>query len=172
MWNDIRTDSTVDIILAKVPDNNTNYFKSNCGLPISPYFSAFKIKWLMHFVPQVKKAIKANKCLFGTVDTWLLWVRFFLYSILIGHNLENPQENEAQDILELKNCVINNANPESQYAKGFHQNQTSCGKTEQDWSNDNLSFTFKQLQFLLGFAFAMKIIKDQEQNKNNGTLSV
>nr|CAI5864887.1 unnamed protein product [Callosobruchus analis] len=73
VWHDIRTDSTVDIILAKVPDNNTNYFKNICGLPISPYFSAFKIKWLMHFVPQVKKAIKAEKCLFGTVDTWIIW---------------------------------------------------------------------------------------------------
>lgn len=24
-------------------------------------------------MPEVKKAIKAKKCLFGTVDTWLLW---------------------------------------------------------------------------------------------------
>lgn len=74
VWNDIRTDSTVDIILAKVPDNNTNHFKSNCGLPISPYFSAFKLKWMMYYVPQVRKAIKFKRCLFGTVDTWLLWV--------------------------------------------------------------------------------------------------
>lgn len=28
----------------------------------------------MHYVPQVKKAIKLKRCLFGTVDTWLLWV--------------------------------------------------------------------------------------------------
>ncbi|KAJ8936130.1 hypothetical protein NQ318_022212 [Aromia moschata] len=73
VWSDIRTNTTVDIILAKVPDNNTNYFKQICGLPISPYFSAFKLKWLMHYVPQVRKAVKANKCLFGTVDTWILW---------------------------------------------------------------------------------------------------
>ncbi|XP_018579603.1 glycerol kinase [Anoplophora glabripennis] len=73
VWNDIRTNTTVDIILAKVPENNTNYFKPICGLPISPYFSAFKLKWLMHYVPQVKKAMKAKKCLFGTVDTWILW---------------------------------------------------------------------------------------------------
>lgn len=83
MWNDIRTDTTVDVILAKVPENNTNYFKPICGLPISPYFSAFKIKWLMHYVPQVKKAVKAKKCLFGTVDTWLLWVRIRLYLIFL-----------------------------------------------------------------------------------------
>ncbi|XP_056643614.1 glycerol kinase-like isoform X2 [Diorhabda sublineata] len=73
VWNDIRTDSTIDRILAKVPEQNTNYFKNHCGLPISPYFSAFKLKWLMHYVPQVKKAIKAKTCLFGTVDSWILW---------------------------------------------------------------------------------------------------
>lgn len=74
MWNDIRTDSTVDQILAKIPENNKNHFKGICGLPVSPYFSAFKLKWLIHYVPAVKKAIKEKKCLFGTVDTWLLWV--------------------------------------------------------------------------------------------------
>lgn len=73
VWNDIRTDSTVDQILAKIPENNKNHFKGICGLPVSPYFSAFKLKWLIHYVPAVKKAIKEKKCLFGTVDTWLLW---------------------------------------------------------------------------------------------------
>lgn len=73
VWNDIRTDSTVEVILAKIPENNKNHFKPICGLPVSPYFSAFKLKWLIHHVPAVKKAIKEKKCLFGTVDTWLLW---------------------------------------------------------------------------------------------------
>ncbi|XP_022915751.1 glycerol kinase 3-like [Onthophagus taurus] len=73
VWNDIRTDATVDKILAKLPDNNKNHFKPLCGLPVSPYFSAFKLKWLMDNVPNVRKACKAKKCLFGTVDTWILW---------------------------------------------------------------------------------------------------
>ncbi|XP_030767741.1 glycerol kinase [Sitophilus oryzae] len=73
VWNDNRTDETVDVVLAKVPDNNKNHFKPVCGLPISPYFSAFKLKWLISSVPAVSKAIKDKTCLFGTVDTWLLW---------------------------------------------------------------------------------------------------
>lgn len=76
MWNDIRTNSTVDQILSKVSDNNKNYFKPICGLPVSPYFSAFKLKWLLDNVPEVKKAYKRGKLLFGTVDTWILWVKF------------------------------------------------------------------------------------------------
>ncbi|KAK4872952.1 hypothetical protein RN001_014981 [Aquatica leii] len=73
VWNDIRADDTVDQILAKLPDNNKNHFKSICGLPVSPYFSAFKLKWLKDNVKVVNRACKAGTCLFGTVDSWLLW---------------------------------------------------------------------------------------------------
>ncbi|CAG2068311.1 unnamed protein product, partial [Timema podura] len=72
-WSDIRTDSTVDLILAKVPDNSKNSLMPLCGLPISPYFSALKLRWLIDNVPAVRKAIKEGRCLFGTVDSWLVW---------------------------------------------------------------------------------------------------
>jgi len=45
-----------------------------CGLPIFHYFSALKIIWLMENCESVKEAIAAGNCLFGTVDTWLIWV--------------------------------------------------------------------------------------------------
>ncbi|XP_037031870.1 glycerol kinase [Bradysia coprophila] len=72
-WNDIRTDETVDKILAKLPDQNKNYFKSISGLTISPYFSALKLRWLSDNIPSVKKAIRDRRCLFGTIDSWLIW---------------------------------------------------------------------------------------------------
>lgn len=46
-----------------------------CGLPLSPYFSALKLSWLIENVSEVKKAIEENRCLFGTIDSWLIWVR-------------------------------------------------------------------------------------------------
>ncbi|XP_045478379.1 glycerol kinase [Harmonia axyridis] len=73
VWNDIRTDSTVDIILSKVPEGNPHHFKQVCGLPISPYFSAFKVKWLLHYSKDIKQAVRQGRCLFGTVDTWIVW---------------------------------------------------------------------------------------------------
>ncbi|KAK9883116.1 hypothetical protein WA026_001316 [Henosepilachna vigintioctopunctata] len=73
VWSDIRTDSTVDIILSKVPDANPHHFKHICGLPISPYFSAFKLKWLIYYSSDIKQAIRQGKCMFGTVDTWIVW---------------------------------------------------------------------------------------------------
>ncbi|KAL9904920.1 glycerol kinase-like isoform X1 [Glossina fuscipes] len=73
VWNDIRTNHTVDQVLARVPDQNKNYFKHMCGLPISPYFSALKIRWLKDNVPAVKKACREKRCKVGTIDSWIIW---------------------------------------------------------------------------------------------------
>ncbi|CAG9855577.1 unnamed protein product [Phyllotreta striolata] len=72
VWMDTRTHSTVDEIL-KFGMRNQNFLQQLCGLPVSTYFSALKIKWLMDNVPHVKEAIEDKRCLFGTVDTWLIW---------------------------------------------------------------------------------------------------
>lgn len=48
-------------------------FQKVCGLPFSPYFSAFKIAWLLRNVIAVINAYKEGRCYFGTVDSWLLW---------------------------------------------------------------------------------------------------
>jgi glycerol kinase len=50
-----------------------NAFKKSCGLPLANYFSAVKIKWMMENCNDVAKAIEENRCLFGTVDTWIIW---------------------------------------------------------------------------------------------------
>ncbi|XP_015599530.1 glycerol kinase isoform X2 [Cephus cinctus] len=73
VWSDIRTDSTVDQIIAKFPDQSKNHLKPLCGLPVSPYFSALKIRWLKDNVPAVRKAIREKRCKVGTMDTWVIW---------------------------------------------------------------------------------------------------
>ncbi|KAF7270932.1 hypothetical protein GWI33_016141 [Rhynchophorus ferrugineus] len=75
VWLDVRTSVTVDQLLDKIPNKtkNKNYLKPLCGLPLSPYFSAVKLRWLLDNVPKVKKAVASNNCLFGTIDTWLIW---------------------------------------------------------------------------------------------------
>lgn len=75
VWLDVRTSSTVEQLLDSVPNRtrNKNYLKPLCGLPLSPYFSAVKLKWLQDNVPKVKKAMASGNCLFGTVDSWLIW---------------------------------------------------------------------------------------------------
>ena len=56
----------------ELPGGRT-HFVETCGLPISTYFSATKLLWLMENVDAVKEAVKAGDALFGTVDTWLIW---------------------------------------------------------------------------------------------------
>lgn len=43
------------------------------GLPIDPYFSATKIKWLLDNVKGARQKAEQGKLMFGTVDTYLMW---------------------------------------------------------------------------------------------------
>ncbi|KAK0168455.1 hypothetical protein PV327_002253 [Microctonus hyperodae] len=73
VWSDIRTDVIADQIIAKFPDHSKNHLKPLCGLPVSPYFSALKIRWLKQNIQNVKKAIRDKRCKVGTLDTWIIW---------------------------------------------------------------------------------------------------
>lgn len=73
VWNDIRTSRTVDGILARLPGHDKDALRDLAGVPVSPYFSALKLRWLLDNVPAVRRAVQEKRCLFGTVDTWLVW---------------------------------------------------------------------------------------------------
>ncbi|OAD57842.1 Putative glycerol kinase 3 [Eufriesea mexicana] len=75
VWLDMRTTTTLEDILDSVPNKtrNKNYLKPLCGLPMSPYFSALKIRWLIDNIPCIKHAVDEKRCAFGTIDTWLIW---------------------------------------------------------------------------------------------------
>ncbi|KAI5660462.1 hypothetical protein M9H77_29255 [Catharanthus roseus] len=72
VWMDVRT-SSICRKLENELSGGRNHFVDTCGLPISTYFSAVKLLWLMENVDAVKKAIKKGDALFGTIDTWLIW---------------------------------------------------------------------------------------------------
>ncbi|CAF4288039.1 unnamed protein product [Rotaria sp. Silwood2] len=72
VWLDARTEETVDFLL-KQYSKDKNCLQKQCGLPISTYFSALKIRWLIDNNEDVRNAIKQKRCLFGTVDSWLLY---------------------------------------------------------------------------------------------------
>ncbi|XP_015120860.1 glycerol kinase isoform X2 [Diachasma alloeum] len=73
VWMDMRTTSIVDDILRGIRNRNKNYLKPLCGLPISPYFSALKLRWLLDNVDRVREAVDCGRCMFGTIDSWLIW---------------------------------------------------------------------------------------------------
>ncbi|XKL69305.1 hypothetical protein PGB90_007074 [Kerria lacca] len=73
VWMDNRTSVTVSKLLSNKEDRSKDQLRELCGLPISPYFSALKYRWLIDNVPEITKAIQEKRCLFGTVDSWLIW---------------------------------------------------------------------------------------------------
>ncbi|KAL0985602.1 hypothetical protein UPYG_G00159310 [Umbra pygmaea] len=73
VWLDLRTQSTVERLINKTPGKNKNHLKDKTGLPISTYFSAVKLRWLMDNVEEVAEAVLTHRAMFGTVDSWLIW---------------------------------------------------------------------------------------------------
>ncbi|XDV15058.1 hypothetical protein PO909_015203 [Leuciscus waleckii] len=73
VWLDLRTQSTVERLINKTPGRNKNHLKHKTGLPISTYFSAVKLRWLMDNVEKIHEAVLSHKAMFGTVDSWLIW---------------------------------------------------------------------------------------------------
>uniref|UniRef100_A0A671SHK8 Probable glycerol kinase n=1 Tax=Sinocyclocheilus anshuiensis TaxID=1608454 RepID=A0A671SHK8_9TELE len=49
------------------------FIQHKTGLPISTYFSAVKLRWLMDNVEKVHEAVLSHRAMFGTVDSWLIW---------------------------------------------------------------------------------------------------
>ncbi|GAA6227599.1 glycerol kinase isoform X2 [Lates japonicus] len=73
VWLDLRTQSTVERLINKTPGRNKNHLKHKTGLPISTYFSAVKLRWLMDNVSEVHEAVVSHRAMFGTIDSWLIW---------------------------------------------------------------------------------------------------
>jgi glycerol kinase len=76
VWLDSRTHAIVEELLRQenFQPAGKDTLRPICGLPLSTYFSATKLVWLIKNVPAVQKAIQDDRCIFGTVDTWLIWV--------------------------------------------------------------------------------------------------
>ena len=69
-WQDRRTDSFCDA-LARSADGRR--IQERTGLPIDPYFSATKLRWLLDHIPGARQLAGRGELLAGTTDAWLLW---------------------------------------------------------------------------------------------------
>jgi glycerol kinase len=70
VWQDTRVAGDV-ARLAK--DGGQDRFRPQTGLPLSTYFSALKLRWILQNVPNARAMAQAGELLFGTIDTFLLW---------------------------------------------------------------------------------------------------
>lgn len=70
VWQDVRTQPIVDRLSA---EGGADRFRQQTGLPLSTYFAATKILWLLENVAGLRQRAEQGEVLFGTIDTWLLW---------------------------------------------------------------------------------------------------
>ncbi|HEY2458083.1 MAG TPA: glycerol kinase GlpK, partial [Candidatus Acidoferrum sp.] len=70
VWQDTRVEGMV-VDFAK--QGGLDRFRATTGLPLSTYFSALKIRWLLENVAGARRLAETGELLFGTVDTYLLW---------------------------------------------------------------------------------------------------
>ena len=68
VWLDTRTSETVRKLVENAPRQDADCLRPRCGLPISTYFSAVKMRWLLDNCKEVKEAVHEGRCLFGNVD--------------------------------------------------------------------------------------------------------
>ena len=75
VWDDARTADIVNDIHTTCTAEQIQYITQTTGLPISTYFAATKMKWLLDNVEQIRYDIqhRNEQVCFGTIDTWLLY---------------------------------------------------------------------------------------------------
>lgn len=70
VWQDTRTDAMVDD-LVRAPGARS--IQRLSGLPLSSYFSAPKLRWMLEETPGLRERAERREVLFGTMESWLIW---------------------------------------------------------------------------------------------------
>lgn len=71
VWNDDRTTEICCRIASRL--GGADVFRETTGLPVSTYFSMYKLLWMIENVERVAKAVDHGRCMFGTVDCWIVY---------------------------------------------------------------------------------------------------
>ena len=70
VWMDMRAQAVCDDLELR---GLKAAIRDKTGLPLSPYFSGTKIRWLLDHVPGLREAAERGEAVAGTVDSWLLY---------------------------------------------------------------------------------------------------
>src|SRR5712671_4741177 len=70
VWQDTRVADEVGKFAKEI---GNPFFRSRTGLPLSTYFSALKLRWLLENIPGARHQAEAGEVLFGNIDSFLLW---------------------------------------------------------------------------------------------------
>jgi len=70
VWQDTRTS---DYVSELARQGGQDRFRAKTGLPLSTYFSSWKIRWILDHIPESREQSEAGDLLFGNIDTFLVW---------------------------------------------------------------------------------------------------
>lgn len=70
VWQDTRV---ADEVAQFARNGGQDRFRAKTGLPLSTYFSALKLRWILQNTPKARSMAQAGDLLFGTIDTFLVW---------------------------------------------------------------------------------------------------
>jgi glycerol kinase len=70
VWQDMRVAAEVSRMAREHGDD---FFRSRTGLPLSTYFSALKLCWILQNIPGARVQAEKGEILFGNIDTFILW---------------------------------------------------------------------------------------------------
>lgn len=73
-WTDTRTAEIVQHLERMTDEETKNKMREKTGLPLSTYFSAAKLRWLLDNDDAIREEYdRGQDLMFGTVDTWLIY---------------------------------------------------------------------------------------------------
>ncbi|MEC8756483.1 MAG: glycerol kinase GlpK [Bacteroidota bacterium] len=70
VWQDRRTLSYCNELKSKGLEDR---IRDKTGLPIDPYFSASKVRWILNSSEEIRQRAEEGHLCFGTIDSWLIW---------------------------------------------------------------------------------------------------
>ncbi|MCF7946154.1 MAG: glycerol kinase GlpK [Spirochaetia bacterium] len=70
VWQDLRGKQFIDSL---IEEGGIDRLRAKTGVPLSPYFSGSKIRWMMDNVEGLKERAENGEAYIGTIDTWLVW---------------------------------------------------------------------------------------------------
>ena len=95
VWQDQRTTQFIEALKAKGIEQLT---LARAGLPLDPYFSASKLRWILKHVPQAARLLKKGQLKLGTSDS------FFIYR-LTGEYATDVTTASRTSLMNLATCV-------------------------------------------------------------------
>ncbi|HKT48919.1 MAG TPA: glycerol kinase GlpK [Candidatus Angelobacter sp.] len=70
VWQDTRVAEDAARLGREIGED---FFRSRTGLPLSTYFSALKVRWLLKHVAGLRRRAEQGEVLFGNIDSFLVW---------------------------------------------------------------------------------------------------